>query len=531
MQRLQWTLPFRPVYAIAGLFFIYFFIFGVSPASAQLTAPLTPTRMHAIQLPLSGRTTNGSVTTQQNPVNGQNQSVNTLNNNIQVQGPFGGSALKGRVSQGTFSLSLQQAVMRGIQYNLGTIEAAANVKQAEGQRLVLLSSLLPFIYGNFQLTEARISLAEAGINIKAPGLGLSLPSATKPFHYYEMRANLTQTLFDLTSFFNVRAAGENLRAARLTQKDAKELVTLAVTGTYLQAVAYTARIIAGQAQVNTAQAAFQKSLDRYRAGVNAKIDVLRSQVELQTQQQRLTTYQAQYEKQMLALERLIGLPLGQGITLSDTLTSAPLSARALKLETLMRDAMANRKDLMAARAQVRSAEEALRAAKCEYLPSGQLNANFGLAGANAHTGNDVFNVAGIVNVPVYEGGRVRGDIIQARAALEQRKAELSDTEGRIEFDVRNALLDLQTSESQISVAQSNLELAKESLQQSLDRFSAGATDMLETVQAQESFASANEDYINSLYANNLAKASLIRAVGGDGSWRTATIPTNPKGNP
>jgi len=65
----------------------------------------------------------------------------------------------------------------------------------------------------------------------------------------------------------------------------------------------------------------------------------------------------------------------------------------------------------------------------------------------------------------------------------------------------------------VDVARSSVDLAEQALTQSQDRFSAGVTDNLEVVQAQESVASANESYISSLYAHNLAKLSLVRAMG------------------
>jgi len=75
------------------------------------------------------------------------------------------------------------------------------------------------------------------------------------------------------------------------------------------------------------------------------------------------------------------------------------------------------------------------------------------------------------------------------------------------------LLDLNSAAEQVEVARSSVELAEESLAQSRDRFTAGVTDNLEVVQAQESVASAHENYIQSLYAHNLAKIELARAIG------------------
>ena len=102
---------------------------------------------------------------------------------------------------------------------------------------------------------------------------------------------------------------------------------------------------------------------------------------------------------------------------------------------------------------------------------------------------------------------------RADAALQQRHAEYEDLRGRVDADVRQAFLDLTAAASQVGVAQSNRELAQETLAQSRDRFTAGVADTVEVVQAQEQVAGAEQDYISSLYAHNLAKASLARAMG------------------
>jgi len=90
---------------------------------------------------------------------------------------------------------------------------------------------------------------------------------------------------------------------------------------------------------------------------------------------------------------------------------------------------------------------------------------------------------------------------------------LGDLRGRIDYEVRAALLDLSSAAEQVEVARSSVELAEEAFTQSRDRFAAGVTDNLEVVQAQESVASAHESYIQSLYAHNLAKVELAYSIG------------------
>jgi outer membrane protein TolC len=75
------------------------------------------------------------------------------------------------------------------------------------------------------------------------------------------------------------------------------------------------------------------------------------------------------------------------------------------------------------------------------------------------------------------------------------------------------LLNLQSSAERVNVARSSVDLADQTLVQSKDRFTAGVTDSVEVVQSQQAVASAHEQYISSLYNYNLAKISLVRALG------------------
>jgi outer membrane protein TolC len=125
----------------------------------------------------------------------------------------------------------------------------------------------------------------------------------------------------------------------------------------------------------------------------------------------------------------------------------------------------------------------------------------------------VFSGTASLNVPIWQGGRIHADEEQARAAIDQRRAEYQDQRGVVELDVRNAFTDLETATNQVQVADSNRTLALRTLQQSQDRFVAGVANSVEVVQSQESLAAADRDYVSSLYSQNLAKISLARALG------------------
>jgi outer membrane protein TolC len=463
-------------------------------------------------LPLSGRPAgNGSVTSTQTAVPGTTTSVNALNPTVQVQGPYAGSA--NGVEKALFSgkLSLREAVQRGITYNLGTVGLSQAVRESHGQSRVARSALLPNLNGGLSEVVEQVNLKALGVRLQSPLPGLIIPSVVGPFNYFDLRARLSQTVADLTARNNYRASLETVRANEFSAKDARDLVVLAVGGAYLQVIAAQARVTSAGAQLETANALFQQSSERRAVGIVAQIDVNRSQVQVLTQQQRLVSLQNDLAKQKINLARLVGLPPVEEIEVSDAIPFAP--APPITLEEALRQAANLRSDLKAAQAQVRAAERAHAAASAERYPSLTLTADYGAIGTNPGQSHGTFAVVGSLNIPIWQGGRTEGDIEQADAVLTQRKAEAEDTISHIESDVRNAWVDLQAAATQIEVAQKNREVTQNSLRLTRQRYEAGVTDNVEVVQAQDAVATAELDYINSVFAHNVAKLTLARAIG------------------
>jgi outer membrane protein TolC len=465
----------------------------------------------ANQTPLSGRTgQSGSVIAAESPVPGTTNSVNTLNPTIQVQGPYAGSV----DGKAPFSghLSLRDAVERGLRYNLGAVGVAQAVRQAQGQSRVARSALLPNVNGNLSETVEQVDLAASGLHFNLPSsLGLSIPSVVGPFNFFDLRATLTQKVADMTAWNNYRSAKETLNANEFTGKDARDLVVLAVGGAYLQAIAAAARVNSAHAQLETAKALYQQTSQQRSAGLVAQIDVNRSRVQMLTQQQRLVSLENDLAKQKLNLARLTGLPPNDRYDVADDVPFA--AAPAIAMDDALKQAFSQRSDLKAAEAQVRAAERSRSAARAERLPSLSLTADYGAIGLNPSQAHGTFAVVGSLKFPIWQSGRIEGDIEQAGAAVAQRQAELEDLRGQIETDVRKVYLDLEAAGSQVELATENLQVTQENLKLTRQRYEAGVTDNVEVVQSQESVAGAELDYINSVFAHNVAKLSLARAVG------------------
>jgi outer membrane protein TolC len=487
---------------LVGMIFPGAFLWAQSPSQA----PIVPTR--PAPLPLSGRQeqSNSVSVTQSTTNSGGGNSVNTINSSVAVTGQFGGSTPTGKDSGTVLTLTLENALSLGLRSNLGVVDQASSVLQARGQRTVARSELLPTI-------DTVVSEELERINLRTQGVESTMFPETAKFNFFDARAaRLQQAVFDLVRIDNLHSASENLKASVKLTHNARDLVVLAVAGSYVQVIATRARVSAAQAQVETSRAIYQQAADRRSLGLAARLDVNRSQVQLQTEQQRLRSLQADLETQYLRLARIIGLPLGQQFTVAEDYNFSPLTE--FTVEIALDRAFKDRPDLEAGAAGVRAAEGAVKAAHAERVPTLMVNADFGAAGLTpTHDSAGVYSVSGTLTIPLYQGGRIRGDIQQANAVLQQRKAELEDLRGQVDEDVRQAFIHLNSAADQVAVAKSNVDLAHDTLTQSRDRFVVGVTDTVEVVQAEQAVVQADDDYITAVFEHNLGKVSLARAMG------------------
>ena len=422
------------------------------------------------------------------------------------QSPFNGSVAQGKPTSEPVPLSFEDAIDLGLKNNLGVLLQSYNGIAARGQKWKELSALLPNLTGDFSEHVVKENLAAQGLRF--PGF----PTVVGPFGFTDARVYLTQSILNLKALNRARGATEDERAAQYSYKDARDLVVLATGNAYLQALSGAARVETAEAQVQNAQALGDKAVDQQNAGLSPAIDTLRARVELQSRQQQLIVSRNDYAKQKLALVRAIGLPVGQEITLT---SKAPYDALAtIGIDESLQRAYSSRSDYLAAVQQVRAAEHYRKGASAEYFPNDQcatpITAPWELIW---ETRIGTYTVAGHLSIPIFQGGKVHSDVLQADATLRQNRAQLDNLRGQIEYEVRTALLDLAAADEQVRVARSSVELAEQTLTQARDRFAAGVTDNLEVVQAQETVASAHESYISSLYAHNLAKIELVRAMG------------------
>ncbi len=420
--------------------------------------------------------------------------------------PYLGGVPSGETPSGTLRLTLRDAVDRALRQNLGGVLAREASRAAEGNRQLDRADLMPSLYAGLTAAREEINLEAYGFPVPAgqsPVVG--------PFNVADARLYLAQPILDLAAIQRARSGAAHRDAAVEAERDARELVMLSCAGLYFQAAIGASRIDAVRAQAAAAEALYDHARRLNESGVVPGIEVIRAKVQLASQRQRVIVAENDFDKEKLALARALGIPLSQPVELAEKLPFKEVAPPSPE-EALAR-AMATRPDLRQAEDDVLAAEAKLRADRDDYLPTIRFQADVGWIGPTEARLERTFTVGAGLRIPIFEAGKPHARNLRDDAAAVQARARRDDLRARVEYEVRAAILDLRAADERVRVAREGLDLAKEQLRQSQDRFVAGVAGNLEVVQAQDALAIASDNWLSSLYAHNQARLLLARAVG------------------
>lgn len=425
-----------------------------------------------------------------------------------------GGVVVQQASPTALPLSLDDAIARGEKQNLQIKLTIQNERMVHGELLTVENNLLPSLTASAQAEAQQINLAAMGFKPSSlAGLGFPVNAFNSIVKVNTASAQLEveQQLFNLPAFFLYRSAKQAQKAANLSTLNVLGGVTLGVGTQYLLALADAAQIENAKALEQADQVALNQATASHDAGVGTNLDVLRARVQLQTQQQTLINFENTLAKDKIALNRMIGLPADQELVLTDTAPYAEFAE--LPLEDAMRLAFQRRKDLLSLQVQLDVAAQTRKAVRAERLPSVSFNGYYGVLGEIGGLYHGVFAATGKVSVPVFEEGQLRGQREVAEAQISGLERQIESLRVSIEQQIRSSMLDVQSSNDLVKVARSNVDLATQELQDTLDRYAAGVDDNLPVVQAQAVLAQAQSRLVQTLYQYNQAKLSLARNTG------------------
>ncbi len=432
--------------------------------------------------------------------------------------PFYGSVTLAPATDQPIQLSLDDAISRGIQNNLGLKQAENNERAIHGEQNEALQQFLPTITLTGDTGFHQHNLAAQGFG---PGVlakfAQFFPGNTSGFSLItrdtltEGQIHFSQILFSGPVIAGWRAAGAATRAAHFSKMSARGEVIQQVASAYLHAIAAASEVENAKALEQTDLVQLNNAHEAHMAGTVSNLDELRPRVQYQAQQQATISAENSYEKDLILLKREIGLDPGQKIVLTDR---APYSELALQTpEEVRAIAYRSRQDYQNLQNQQVELKAVHAAYRSQRFPTLSFSGNYGvqqIGGAGSH---GVFAAVGTLSVPIFREASLRGNIDAAQAQVSAINSQLEDLRSKIDQQVRSALLDVNAALQLVEVSRSNVALATRALSDETERVNAGVDNTLPLVAAQATLATAQNTLVESLYQYNLSKLALARASG------------------
>jgi len=426
------------------------------------------------------------------------------------QSPGAALPLVSNRNTGPITLSFKEAVQLALERNPSANLARERIREARGRAEQARAGLLPNLSGTAMQVDQTTNIAALGFE---PGTfpGITHP-LIGPFRLFDARIRLVQSLFSLSAIRQAESGSADVRISELNEHLARQQVTTQTAIAYLNVLTTARAVEAAEANVNLAESLLTLARNQHDAGVATGVDVTRAQTRVSQEQVRLAQAQTSSQQARLELLRLTGLPLGDVLSVSDSLgfNAQPL----LNTEQTVSEAERERLEVLIAAEQVRLNSLTRQSVEAERLPSIDLIGDYGESG-NTPTINALptrsFGVR--VNVPIFNGGLTEGRIGVAASRQRQAEIQLADVRAQVEQDVRNAVEALMTATEQVRAATQAVQLADRELTMSRDRFAAGVADNIEVITAQTALANARSDEVNALAAYNAARINLAAARG------------------
>ena len=417
---------------------------------------------------------------------------------------------------GALSLSIDDAIATGLKHNLEIELGLENERRVRGLERTVENNLLPTIEAQAYTRAQEINLAAMGFKPQSLGglLGANSAADFKTIVKVDTTSaqlNVSQQLFNVPAYFLYRAAKTAVASSNLTTLNARGDVALAVGTAYLQVIADAAQIENERSLVKADEVALQQARDLQAAGVGTHLDTLRAQVQLQAEQQTLVSAENQYAKDKIALNRRMGIAADQELTLTDSVPYVELGR--MELPDAMALAFQRRKDLLSLQAQMEVASQTQKAVRYQRLPTVAFGGFYGVLGETRGLYHGVFSAQGSLNFPIFNEAEFRGEREVADAQLVALRRQIDSLRVTIEQQIRSSMLDVQSADDLVKVAQSNVELSRQELGDAQLRFQAGVSDNLPLVQAEARLAGSQSQVVSTMYQYNAAKLTLARNVG------------------
>jgi len=408
----------------------------------------------------------------------------------------------GRQHQLELRLSMRDAMQAAVDNNPTVKIFRERVAQAQEQAFTQRGALLPNLSARVSGARRRFFLGAFG------GLGAGV---SDPINFYESRLALTQNLFSMSLIQRWRAARTNIEVAGLDSETRKMDTMALVALAYLDTLRVQKSVRARLADVKLNNELLRLAMERKSVGMATRLDVTRAKVQLENEKQRLLVARNDFGSAKLNLSRGIGLSFDVKLILTDDLKLVPVTPQTVN--EALQVAREHRVELKAQKKRERLAALTLSSVVMERVPSLSANGDVGLIGNQPSRALTTDNVQVLLSIPLFDGGQREGRISEQRSLVRMESLKTGDVEKQIGLEVRDALLTMESTQQQVTVAKEGLRLAFQELRLARRRFAVGLATNIEVTDAQTRVAQARDNLIEALFNFNASRVDLARAQG------------------
>jgi len=402
----------------------------------------------------------------------------------------------------TEAVNLQEAINIALSDNLQILIEKEKVREAEKGMQEAFAGYLPTV----DLKGNYTHLGEVPVMSLPPPLG-QFPMGEQDTTSFTL--SLAQPLYTggRLNLANHQAKLNYHRAKEQLQHTQNEVIFRVKESFYL--------VILAKKNVEITEKALQKAKAHlkvvqsfYKSGRASRFDLLRAKVEVANIMPDLIKAKNSLNLAKERLANLLSLP-SSSLKVEGKLKFEPLN---LTLDEAIERAISMRSDLKALRTQRDMARTSLQIAKVRNSPSLSLVGNY----EHSSTGDgwdDTWNVSLVLSLPLFDA-KNRAFVEQKEFGLEQVRLAVRQLEDTVKLEVKKAFLEMQAAKEAIFAQEQNIQQAKEALSIAEARYKSGTITQLEVLDAQLALTRARLGYTTALYDYNVAKAALIKAMGG-----------------
>jgi outer membrane protein TolC len=318
-----------------------------------------------------------------------------------------------------------------------------------------------------------------------------------------------------------------IKAAELLQKAAehrlartREELVFNVSSTFYNILAQREVIESLEFSRKALQGHLKRVQDLIAVQKAANVDQLRTEVRLADLKQRLMRERNVLAVQLRVLTNLLGLDRPEK-PIEPTGELAFTKAVIPEIDQALRQAFEGRSDYLAARAALEAQAKAVDAARGAQWPTISLQGTYGGRWAVNTTdqpsgmdrSDDVGRIGVVVDIPLFEGGRISARVRQEKARLLAAQERLRRLELQIQLDVETAVLNIASAAQRVEATEKAIEQAKESLRIEREKYELGKGAVVDVLDAQSALLDSQTNYYRALADYNVALAQFELATG------------------